>query len=71
MDKNLMLKTVLKGFAAGIIGWLIYGLLFQALIEGEPVRDALFGTDSVIFGIVMVVLDTVLYLHQTFKSSGK
>ena len=71
MNVEALKKALLQGIPSGIASWLIYGLVFQMLIDREPFKEALFGRDSIVFLVVIVVVEiVVIYLGQV-KKAGK
>ena len=70
MNKDRLIKALLKGIPTGIASWLIYGLVFQTLIDHKPISEGLFGRDSLVFLAVVTVVEIVLYYITDNKKSG-
>lgn len=51
--------------------WLIYGLVFQMLIDKEPFKEALFGWDSIVFLVIITIAEVVLYYLRQMKGTKK
>lgn len=71
MDKDVLKKALLQGAGTGVLTWIIYGLVFQMLIDGEDFKDALFSKDSLIFLAVVVVVEIILYYIMLSKKEKK
>lgn len=69
MDMSVLKKALLRGVPTGILSWLIYGLVFQMLIDGKEFSEALFSKDSLIFLAVIVVVEIVVYYFTLLKKS--
>ena len=61
MNIAALKKALLQGVASGVVTWLIYGLVFQMLIDKEPFKEALFGWDSIVFLVIITIVEVVLY----------
>lgn len=70
MNMEFLKKSLLRGVGTGICTWLLYGLVFNMLIDGESFSDALFDKDSLIFLVVIVVLEIIAY-YVTFVLKDK
>ena len=66
-----MKKALLQGVASGVVTWLIYGLVFQMLIDKEPFKEALFGWDSIVFLVIITIVEVVLYYLRQAKGAKK
>ena len=64
-------KALLQGVASGVVTWLIYGLVFQMLIDKEPFGEALFGWDSIVFLVIITIAEVVLYYLRQAKGAKK
>ncbi len=64
-------KALLQGVASGVVTWLIYGLVFQMLIDKEPFGEALFGWDSIVFLVIITIAEVVLYYLRQTKGAKK
>lgn len=67
MNKEVLKSALLKGALTGIATWIVYGLVFEMLINGESFKDALFSKGSLIFLAVIVVVEIVLYYFTLLK----
>ena len=70
MNMEFLKKSLLRGVGTGIASWLIYGLVFKMLIDGESFKDALFDKDSIIFLIIIVIVVIILY-YVSFVTKAK
>ena len=66
-----MKKALLQGVASGVVTWLIYGLVFQMLIDKEPFGEALFGWDSIVFLVIITIVEVVLYYLRQARGTKK
>ena len=64
-------KALLQGVASGVVTWLIYGLVFQMLIDKEPFGEALFGWDSIVFLVIITIVEVVLYYLRQARGTKK
>ena len=71
MNKDRLKKALLKGIPTGIASWLIYGLVFQTLVDHKTIGEGLFGKDSLIFLAIVTVVEIVLYYFTDNKKSGE
>lgn len=69
MNKEALKKALLQGIPSGIVSWLIYGLIFKMLIEKEPIREALFDKDSLIFLAAVVIIEIITYYVINIKKT--
>lgn len=70
MNSEALKKALLRGIPSGIVSWLIYGLVFQMLIDKEPFKEALFGRDSIVFLVIIVIVEIVaIYLREAKKAA--
>ena len=68
MDMEVLKKALLKGVPGGIAAWLIYALVFRALIDKKPIGEALFGSDSLIFLAIVTIVEIIAAYFTTKKS---
>ncbi len=61
MNMEFLKKALLRGVGSGIATWVIYSLVFNLLVDGESFKDAFFDKDSIIFLIVIVVVEIIAY----------
>ena len=71
MNIEVLKKALLQGIASGVVTWLIYGLVFQMLIDKEPFGEALFGRDSIIFLVIVALAEVVFYYLRKAKGAKK
>ena len=71
MNMEALKKALLQGVASGVVTWLIYGLVFQMLIDKEPFKEALFGLDSIVFLVIITIVEVVLYYLRQAKGAKK
>ena len=71
MNIAALKKALLQGVASGVVTWLIYGLVFQMLIDKEPFKEALFGWDSIVFLVIITIVEVVLYYLRQAKGTRK
>ncbi len=62
---------LLQGVASGVVTWLIYGLIFQMLIDKKPFKEALFGWDSIVFLVIITIVEVVLYYLRQARGTKK
>lgn len=70
MNKEALKKALMQGIPTGIASWLIYGLVFRALVDKKPVGEALFGRSSLVFLVIITVVEIVLYYFTSAKKKG-
>ena len=70
MNKNFLKKALLQGVGAGLAAWLIYGLVFEMLIDKKPFKEALFGTGSLSFGVIIIIVE-VIGCYVSFSKKEK
>lgn len=71
MNTEALKKALLQGIVSGVVTWLIYGLVFQMLIDKEPFKEALFGWDSIVFLVIITIAEVVLYYFRQVKGTKK
>ena len=71
MNTEALKKALLQGVASGVVTWLIYGLVFQMLIDKEPFKEALFGWDSIVFLVIITIVEVVLYYLRQARGTKK
>lgn len=71
MNKEALKKALLYGISSGIVTWLIYGLVFRLLIDKKPFKEALFGSDSIVFFVICAVVEVIVYYVQQAKKAEK
>lgn len=71
MNKEVLRKSLLCGILSGVLTWLVYGLVFQVLLDKKPLAEGLFGRSSIFFLIVFTVVETVVYYIAESKKNGK
>lgn len=71
MNMEVLKQALLKGVPGGILAWLIYGLVFRALIDKKPLGEALFSGDSLLFLVVVTVVEIVVVYFTAGKKEGK
>lgn len=71
MNLEALKKALIRGIPTGIASWLIYGLVFRLLIDKKPFKEALFGRDSIIFLIIVVIVEIIIYYVDLYRKSKK
>ena len=71
MDKDILKKALLRGAGTGVCTWIIYALVFEMLIDHESFQDAFFSTGSLIFLVVMILVEIVVYYMNLSKAPKK
>ena len=54
-----------------IVTWLIYGLVFKMLIDKKPFKAALFDRDSIVFLVIVTIVEIILYYVTQARKAGK
>lgn len=67
MDMNALKSALLKGIPSGIISWLIYAVVFGMLIDRKPVKDAFFSRSTIIFFLIVTVVEIIVYYIKEKK----
>ena len=70
MNMEFLKKSLLRGVGSGIATWLVYNLVFKLLADGESFKDAFFDKESIIFLIIIVVVEIIAY-YVTFVLKEK
>ena len=71
MNVQALKKALICGIPNGIVTWLIYGLVFKLLIDKDPLKEALFGRDSIIFLIIVTIVEMVIYYVADVRKARK
>ncbi len=71
MNTEALKKALLQGVTSGVVTWLIYGLVFQMLIDMEPFKEALFSWDSIVFLVIITIVEVVLYYLRQARGTKK
>lgn len=45
--------------------------MFRLLIDKKPIKEALFGRDSIIFLIIVVIVEIIIYYVDLYRKSKK
>ena len=61
MDKRILKKALLRGFCSGVVTWVIFALGYEMLIYHEPAKDAFFSRGSIVFLIIITVVEIIIY----------
>ena len=69
MNKDILKKAALRGIGSGLFTYLIFALVFEMLIDHKPAKEAFFGTFSIIFLVVMIIVEPVVYYFQLSKKA--
>ena len=62
-------KAILPGIGSGILTWVVYALI-NLLIDKKPMDQTLFSTFGIIFGVVMIIAEILVYYFK-FKKEKK
>lgn len=69
MNKAALKYALCRGIPSGIVTWLIYGLVFEMLIDKAPFKEALFGRSSLVFGVICIIVECVIsYVSRVRKA---
>ena len=71
LNKDCLTKALLQGVGAGLAAWLIYGLVFEMLIDKEPLQEALFGAGSISFGVVIIIVEVIISYMSLSRKDKK
>lgn len=71
MNMDILKKALLKGIGSGVLGWLLYGVVFKLLADHKPIQEALFDSDSLIFLAAITVADVIAYYLTDAKKAKK
>lgn len=62
-------KAILPGIGSGILTWVFYALI-NLLIDKTPMDQTLFSTFGIIFCVVMIIAEILVYYFK-FKKEKK
>ena len=62
-------KAILPGIGSGILTWVVYALI-NLLIDKKPMDQTLFSTFGIIFCVVMIIAEILVYYFK-FKKEKK
>lgn len=71
MNMEALKKALLKGIPSGITSWLIYGLVFKMLIDKKPFKEAMSDRDSIIFLVLVAILEIAIYFVVDARKAKK
>jgi len=71
MNAEALKKALLNGGFSGIVTWLFYGLVFRMLIDKQPFKEALFCRESIVFLIIFLIVEIVMFYVTQVRKSGK
>lgn len=69
INTEALKKAILPGIGSGILTWVFYALI-KLLIDKEPMDKTLFSTFGIIFVIVMIIAETLVYYFK-YKNEKK
>ena len=61
MNMDALKRALLKGIPSGILSWLLYAGVFGMLIDKQPAKTAFFERSTILFFVVVTVVEVVLY----------
>lgn len=69
MNMETLKKALARGIPNGIVTWLMYGLVFKMLIDKKPIKEALLDRDSIVFLIIVTIVEVILYYFTKVKKA--
>ena len=67
MNMDALKSALLKGIPSGIVSWLIYAGVFGVLIDKEPAKTAFFERSTILFFVIITVVEVILYYLKEKK----
>ena len=65
VNMEILKKSLLQGLLSGAATWFAYGVVYNAIVYNEPIGEALFGIESLVFFIIAVIVESFFYFLIT------
>jgi len=69
LDKEILKKALLLGIGSGVLTWTLFSLAVM-LFNHKPANEAFFGSGSIIFLIVFVIVEIISYYFSIKKKKN-